>query len=131
MRMIVRQALVALILVSTSPGIARAQAWQPRLGEPAVEPHHYQVEQHRIEMDRLRAGADQRDAFARRLAHEARLNRLRLEATHQPEAAPRTGTGAVRSLEVERAMRFAAADRRRTAMSGLGQIDAWLDRSRE
>ena len=57
--------LISIGLFAAMPAVAQAQTWQPRPGEPAIDPHRYQVEQHRLEMDRLRAGADQREAFAR------------------------------------------------------------------
>ncbi len=124
-------ALPAMALLAAAPAAAQTQTWQPRPGEPAVDPHRYQVDQHRLETDRLRAGADQREAFARQLELEARLNRRRLEAARRPEPALPTGAGALRSLEMERALRRSASDRRRAMGADLGQIDAWLDRSRE
>jgi len=125
------RALVVLIVLAAAPAAAHAQAWQPRPGQPAVDPHRWQAEQHRLEMDRLRAQADQRETFARQLALETRLNRQRLEAARQPEPAPPPTDRALRSPGEERALRRSAEERRRAAAADVGQIDAWLDRPRD
>ena len=44
-------ALLALTLLAASPAVAQAQAWQPRPGAAAIDPHRYQADQHRLEMD--------------------------------------------------------------------------------
>lgn len=122
--------LLALTLFA-APVAAQAQTWQPRPGEPAVDPHRYQADQHRLEIDRLRAQADQRETFARQLELETRLNRQRIEAARLPGPVQPQALRALRPPEEERALRQSASDRRAAAVSDVSQIDAWLDRSRD
>lgn len=89
-------------------------------------------EQHRYEMDRLRARSDQQDALARQQRLDTRLTLMELQARRQPApdvtpySAPITGP---RSAEVQRAMREAVAIQSETTIRGVGQIDSWLDRA--
>ena len=122
--------LLALALLA-APVAAQAQTWQPRAGAPAIDPHRYQADQHRFEMDRLRAQAEQREAFARQLEIETRLNRQRIEAARLPEPIQPPASRALRSPEQERALRQSASGRRAATVSDVGQIDGWLDRSRD
>ena len=122
--MIAARALIAaaaLAAVTT----AQAQSWPPSTG---ADSHRYQAEQHRQEMQRLRARADQREAFARQLQLETRLNRLELEAARRLEPLPTPTDRGLRSPAEERALREAAAERHRATTAGVTQIDAWLDR---
>lgn len=128
--MTVARILAAAVLLTAASGDAKAQAGPPRPGQPAVDPHGYQVDQHQFEMHRLRARADQRETFARQLALESRLNRLEIEAARQPEPAQPPVWRTLRSREEERAAREAAARRRASTTSVVSQIDAWLDRPR-
>jgi hypothetical protein len=123
------RALLVLTLLA-SPVAAQAQAWQPRSGEPSIDPHRYQADQHRLEMDRLRSQAEQREAFARQLEMETRLNRQRIEAARLPEPIRPPTSRALRSPEEERALRRSASERRAAATSDASRIDAWLDRPR-
>lgn len=93
----------------------------------AYERHRWQADQHRLEMERLRARADQREAIARQQALESRLTRMEIEARRQPEPYIPATPPALRTPEEERAAREAAAARRRATAEGVGQIDAWLD----
>ncbi len=129
--MIVLRALLALTVLAAAPAAAQAQTWQPRPGAPAVDPHRYQADQHRIEMERLRARADQREAYARQLEIETRLNRLRIEAARQPEPIQPPAPRPLRSPEEETVLRRSASERRADVSSDVGQIDAWLDRPRD
>lgn len=122
--------LLAFALLAT-PVAAQAQTWQPRPGEPTADPHRYQADQHRLEIDRLRARADQRETLARQLELESRLNRQRIEAARLPEPIQPQAPRALRSPEEERALRQSASGRRAATVSDVGQIDAWLDRSRD
>ena len=128
--MIALRVLLALALLA-APVAAQAQTWQPRAGAPVVEAHRYQADQHRLEIDRLRTQAEQREAFARQLQIETRLNRQRIEAARLPEPNPAPASRALRSPEEERALRQSASGRHAAAASGVGQIDAWLDRPRD
>lgn len=125
------RAIFILTFLAAAPAAAQAQAWQPRPGEPAVDPHRYQADQHRLEMDRLRARADQREAFARQLELETRLNRQRIEAARRPEPDLPPAPRALRAPGEEQALRRSASERRRATTAAMGQIDAWLDRSRD
>lgn len=122
--------LISVGLLAAAATAAQAQTWQPRPGETALDPHRYQAEQHRLEMDRLRARADQREAFARQLELESRLNRQRIEAARRPEPVLPPAPRALRNPEEEGILRQAASERRRAATSAAEQIDAWLDRPR-
>ena len=125
------RALFVLTALAMAPAVAQAQTWQPRPGEPTIDPHRYQADQHRLEMDRLRARAEQRESFARQLEIETRLNRQRIEVARLPEPIQPPASRALRSPEEERALRRSASGRRAAAVSDVGQIDAWLDRSRD
>jgi hypothetical protein len=125
------RAIFIVTFLAAAPAAAQAQTWQPRPGEPAVDPHRYQADQHRLEMDRLRARADQREAFARQLELETRLNRQRLEAVRRPVSVQPPPLPALRSVAEEQAVRRSASERRRATTAAMGQIDAWLDRSRD
>lgn len=124
------RALVLVAVLTAGPAVAQTQAFQPRPGAPAIDPHRYQAEQHRLELERLRAQADRREAFARQLAMEARLNRQRLKSARQPEPDLPPSPRALRSPEEEGALRRSASERRAATSSDVGQIDAWLDRPR-
>lgn len=128
--MIVPRALVAAILLSVTP--AAAQTVPPlRAGAPAVDLHRYQADQHRLEMERLRGQAEQRETFARQIALEARLNRQRLEAARQPDPGLAPSPRARLAPEQERALRRSASGRRAATSADVGQIDAWLDQDRD
>jgi hypothetical protein len=117
--------VAALTVFAATPALAQAQAW------PAIDPGRYQADQHRLEMERLRLQAEQRETFARQLEIEARLNRQRLEAARPPGPIQPPATRALGSPEEERALRLSASGRRAAAASDTGQIDAWLDRPRD
>ena len=88
-------------------------------------------EQHRYEMDRLRAHSDQQDALARQQRLDTRLTLMELQARRQPapvEIAPYYATQTP-TLEQQRARREAATIQSKTVLRGVSQIDAWLDRS--
>ncbi|MBU1538721.1 MAG: hypothetical protein KKC29_00785 [Alphaproteobacteria bacterium] len=129
--MTVVRALIALTLLTAAPAAAQTQTWQPRPGAPAYDPHRYQADQHRLEMGRLRAQADQRAAFAQQLELETRLNRQRIEAARLPEPVQPPPLPALRTPEEERALRRSATERRRAVSADVGQIDDWLDRPRD
>ena len=89
-------------------------------------------DQHRYEMDRLRARSDQQDALARQQRLDTRLTLMELQARRQPapDATSRyEPVAGPRSTEVQRAMRDAAATQAQTTIDGVGQIDSWLDRA--
>ena len=128
--MIAVRVLLSLTLLVAPVG-AQAQALQSRPGEPAIDPHRYPVDQHRLEMERLRARADQRETFTRRLEIETRLNRQRIEAARLPEPVQPAPIRALRSPGEEQTLRRSASERSATTTADVGQIDAWLDRPRD
>lgn len=123
--------IVAALTALAAPAVAQTVPTLPRAGL-AVDPHRYQADRHRYEMQRLRQQADDRAAFARQMQLESRLSRMEVEAARQPDIAPTAtyipGYRALRSPEDERALRQSATERREAVQSGVGEIDAWLDR---
>lgn len=85
-------------------------------------------DRHRDAMERLRIQADQRDAFARQQAADARLTVLELQAARQRPLPESQAETAPRTLEQRRAERESQTRRREAVVSGVGEIDAWLDR---
>lgn len=116
----------ALAAFAGSAQAQSAPSWAPP--GASVDLHRYQADRHRYEIDRLRNQADQREAFARRLQLETRLNRLEIEAARQPAPLQPPAWRALRTPQEERALRESATDRRRAATAGANQIDNWLDR---
>jgi len=129
--MIALRALAAVFVLAAAPAQAQVQTWQPqpRPGASAYDPDRYPADQHHYEMDRLRAQADQREAFARQVETETRLSRLRLETARPPEPLQPAPSRALRSPGEEQVLRLSSGERRRATAVGVGQIDAWLDRS--
>lgn len=125
-----RAFILAVAFAVATPVVAQVPPYVPRPGEAPFDYNRYQADQNRAEMERLRAQADQREASARQLETEARLRSLRIQAARPPEPVQPPGTRILRSPEEERATRRAATARRQTTAAGVGQIDAWLDRSR-
>lgn len=121
--------IVGALAALAAPAVAQTVPPLPRPGV-TVDPHRYQAERHRYEMQRLRQQADDRAAFARQLQLESRLSRMEVEAARQPDLVlPDSGVRALRSPEAERALRLSATERRQAVQSGVGEIDAWLDRT--
>ena len=130
--MTVVRALTAVIVLTVAAPVAAqvpGQNWQPRPGAPAFDRNRFYADQHRYETDRLRAVADQNEAFARRLDIETRIRRLQVAAARLPEPVQPVSPSALRSKDEERALREAATARRQASTAAVGQIDAWLDRS--
>lgn len=116
-------ALIALLLLAL-PGPALAQSWTPpdwRGAEAST------ADQHRREMERLRAQADANEALARQQRLETQLALLGLQAARQPAVAP-PADWPLGSLEDERARRQGAERRGQAAREGVAEIDRWLDR---
>lgn len=86
-------------------------------------------EVHRYEMDRLRGVADANAALARQQNLQTQLTLQQLQAARRPTPAQPEAYRPLRSVEVEREAREGANDRRETVVSGVTQIDAWLDRA--
>ena len=122
---------LALSLFVAAPAAAQVQNWQPRAGELVVDPQRYQADQHRMELDRLRARADQRETFTRQLELETRLNRQQIEAARLPQPVLPPPQPALGSPGEERACRGSASEHRTAMTREIGEIDAWLDRPRD
>lgn len=123
----------ALILAAVAAPLllaGAAQAQTPPLppAPSAYDQHRWQAEQHRYEIDRLRLQADQREATARQLDLETRLNRMDLQSRRTADPYVPSAPRALRAPEDEQALRRSATERRRATQAGVGQIDAWLDR---
>ena len=123
--------LLALSLFVAAPAAAQVQNWQPRPGELVVDPHRYQADQYRVELDRLRARADERETFTRQLELETRLNRQQIEAARLPAPVLPPPLPALGSPGEERAFRRSASERRTAMTREIGEIAAWLDRPRD
>jgi hypothetical protein len=123
--------LLALSLFLAAPAAAQVQNWQPRAGELVVDPHRYQADQHRMELDGLRARADQRETFTRQLELETRLNRQQIEAARLPQPVLPPPLPALGAPGEERAFRGSASKHRTAMTREIGEIDAWLDRPRD
>lgn len=123
--------LTALIVALAAVAGSAAAQVPPPVAYPPVDAHRYQLDRHRYEMDRLRAQADQRQGFADRLQLESRLTLQRLEASRLPEPATTLVPTPLWSPEQARAARQSATERRAATASAVGEIDAWLDRTRD
>jgi hypothetical protein len=126
--MILSRALIVACAVLAAPTASLAQTVvHPRPGV-TVDPLRWQADRQRYEMDRLRYRADQREAFARQLQLETQLNRMEIEAMRRPAPDYPPPTRMLQSPEQERAFRESATERREATVSGVTQIDSWLDR---
>ena len=121
-----KRTLILALAAASLAGAAQAQAWRP--GTQTIDAHRNALEQNRLATDRLRLQADQRELEARQQQLNTRVTRLEVEARRQPEPIQPPGYRALRSPEEERAYRESATARRQATQSGVGQIDAWLDR---
>ncbi|MFT4912008.1 MAG: hypothetical protein ACI9YM_000581 [Brevundimonas sp.] len=120
-RSVTSAALAAAAMASALPAAAQVA---PLPGQPwsnAADQARYQADQHRQEMDRLRLEADQREAFARQQVLEARLRVMDLQAARQPTPPEPYLPYTTGTPEQARA-------RREAVVSGMTQIDDWLDR---
>lgn len=129
--MTLSRALLLACAVIAAPTAGYAQATNPtpqyRPGI-TVDPHRYQADRHRYEMERLRVRAAEREAFARQLELETRLNILDVQSRRQPTPVESAPTRGLQSPEQERAFRESATERREATVSDVTQIDSWLDR---
>lgn len=117
------RALIALMLL-TLPVPALAQSWTPYGGAPAVST----ADQHRWEMERLRAQSDANEAVARQQRLETRLTLMELQAARQPVVLPPSDWRPLASPEIERGRREGAERRGQAVREGVTEIDSWLDR---
>ncbi|MNT44406.1 hypothetical protein D3C72_1809320 [compost metagenome] len=121
---------MALLLVAV-PMAATAQTWPgwPAPPPPGYDPGSAIADQHRIEMDRLRNQAAERDALAQQQRLQTQLTIQRLQAARQPTPPlPPLTAYAPRTPEQERQAREAQAARREEMTRDVTEIDAWLDR---
>lgn len=125
-----RRLILTILLVAAAPLAANAQTWP---GWPGPPPPGYDrgsaiADQHRIEMDRLRNQAAEREALAQQQRLQTQLTILKLQAARQPTPPLPPPTAYIRSPEQERQAREAQTTRREEMVRGVTQIDAWLDR---
>ena len=125
-----RRLILITLLMAAAPLAATAQTWPgwPGPPPPGYDPGSAIADQHRIEMDRLRGQAAEREAFARQQRLQTRLTIQQLEAARQPTPPLPPSTAYVRSPEEERQAREAQTARREEVVRGAAEIDAWLDR---
>ncbi|WP_312780487.1 hypothetical protein [Brevundimonas sp.] len=125
-----RLIFIALLTVAL-PLAANAQTWPgwPGPPPPGYDPGSAIADQHRIEMDRLRNQAAEREALAQQQRLQTQLTIQRLEAARQPTPPlPPPTAYTPRTLEQERQAREAQTARREEMVRGVTEIDAWLDR---
>ena len=126
-----RRLILITLMLAAAPLAANAQTWPGWPGPPPAgyDPGSAIADQHRIEMDRLRNQAAEREALAQQQRLQTRLTLQRLEAARQPAVPSPPQTAYVpRTLEQEREAREAQAARREEMTRGVTEIDAWLDR---
>lgn len=121
--------LIIVVALSLAPVAATAQTWthNPHPGQnPARNPGASMAEQHRWEMERLRAEADRQAAFAARQQLETQLALMRLEAARQASPAP---VSIARTAGATPPFPAQAGPTSQTRIGAASQIDAWLDRA--
>ena len=126
-----RRLILITLMLAAAPLAANAQTWPgwPGPPPPGYDPGSAIADQHRIEMDRLRHQAAEREALAQQQRLQTRLTLQRLEAARQPALPSPPPTASVpRTLEQEREAREAQAARREDMTRGVTEIDSWLDR---
>ena len=117
------RALIALMLLAL-PAPALAQSWTPYAGGHAASA----ADQHRWDMERLRARSDANEGLARQQRLETRLTLLELQAARQPAVTPPLDWRPLASPEIERGRREGAERRSQAMQAGVAGIDSWLDR---
>ena len=125
-----RRLILITLLMAALPLAAKAQTWPgwPGPPPPGYDPGSAIADQHRIEMDRLRNQAAEREALAQQQRLQTQLTIQQLEAARQPTPLPPSTAYAPRTLEQERQAREAQDRRRDQMVRGVTEIDAWLDR---
>ncbi|HEY1071427.1 MAG TPA: hypothetical protein VGE49_00740 [Brevundimonas sp.] len=126
-----RRLILTTLMLAAAPLAAKAQTWPgwPGPPPPGYDPGSAIADQHRIEMDRLRNQAAEREALAQQQRLQTRLTILQLQAARQPTPPlPPPTAYAPRTLEQERQAREAQDARREQMVRGVTEIDAWLDR---
>lgn len=126
-----RLTILMTLMLAAAPVAANAQTWPgwPGPPPPGYDPGSAIADQHRIEMDRLRNQAAEREALAQQQRLQTQLTIQQLEAARQPTPPlPPSTAYAPRTLEQERQAREAQDRRRDQMVRGITEIDAWLDR---
>ena len=125
-----RRLILITLLMAAAPLAANAQTWPgwPGPPPPGYDPGSAIAYQHRIEMDRLRNQAAEREALVQQQRLQTQLTIQQLEAARQPTPPLPPPTAYVRSPEEERQAREAQTARREEMVRGAAEIDAWLDR---
>lgn len=118
------------LLPAVLPVPTQAQAWldPSRPGATAQDPISSLADQHRFEMERLRALADQRETLARQQRLQTQLTLQRLEAARAPAPPPPPQTAYARPFDLAPVASAVGPTRLDATQSGLAEIDAWLDR---
>lgn len=125
-----RRLILTTLLLAAAPLAANAQTWPgwPGPPPPGYGPGSAIADQHRMEMDRLRNQAAEREALAQQQRLQTQLTILQLQAARQPTPPMPPPTAYVRSPEEARQAREAQTARREEMTRSVTEIDAWLDR---
>lgn len=125
-----RRLILITLLMAAVPLAANAQTWPgwPGPPPPGYDPGSAIADQHRIEMDRLRNQAAEREALAQQQRLQTQLTIQRLQAARQPALPSPPPTAYIRSPEQERQAREVQTALREEMVRGVTEIDAWLDR---
>ncbi|MFK4058005.1 hypothetical protein [Brevundimonas sp. NPDC046655] len=125
-----RRLILMTLLLVAAPVAATAQTWPGWPGPPPLgyDPGSAIADQHRIEMDRLRNQAAEREALVQQQRLQTQLTILQLQAARQPTPPMPPPTAYVLSPEEARQAREAQTARREEMVRGVTEIDAWLDR---
>ena len=121
--------ILITLLMAAAPLAANAQTWPgwPGPPPPGYDPGSAIADQHRIEMDRLRNQAAERETLAQQQRLQTRLTIQQLQAARQPTPPLPPPTAYVRSPEEEPRAREVQTARREEMVRGAAEIDAWLD----
>lgn len=125
-----RRLIFMTLLLAAAPLAANAQTWPgwPGPPPPGYDPGSAIADQHRIEMDRLRNQAAEREALVQQQRLQTQLTILQLQAARQPTPPMPPPTAYVLSPEEARQAREAQTARREEMTRSVTEIDAWLDR---
>lgn len=125
-----RRLIFMTLLLVAAPVAASAQTWPgwPGPPPPGYDPGSAIAYQHRIEMDRLRNQAAEREALVQQQRLQTQLTILQLQAARQPTPPMPQPTAYVLSPEEARQAREAQTARREEMTRSVTEIDAWLDR---
>ncbi len=110
-----------LIAAAALAPTAAAQVWPGYPTASQADLHRYRLEQQRLQ-------SAEQAAFARQQTLNSRLTRLEVEASRRPEPYVPLVEPLSSSRGTATSLANGATVRRESVSTGVGQIDAWLDR---